>query len=76
MRKRGFIIYGCKNTLKDKFFQVANMGELSDSQVTCFLGALRLVMAELRRRARETANLPLLSAAISIPRRAQSRSRS
>jgi len=53
MRRRGFIIYGCKNTLKDKFFQVANMGELSDAQVTCFLGALRLVMAQLRRRARD-----------------------
>ncbi len=57
MRRRGYIIYGCKNALKDRFFQVANMGELSDEQVTCFLGALRLVMAELRRRSRERTEL-------------------
>ncbi|MFH2009552.1 MAG: aminotransferase class V-fold PLP-dependent enzyme [bacterium] len=53
MRRRGYIIYGCKAHLKDKYFQIANMGELSDEQVNCFLGALRLVMAALRRRARE-----------------------
>lgn len=76
MRRRGFIIYGCKNTLKDKFFQVANMGELSDAQVTCFLGALRLVMAELRRRNREMTSLPLMSEVSAVRRRAQSQSHS
>jgi aspartate aminotransferase-like enzyme len=50
MRRRGYIIYGCKNHLKDRFFQVANMGELTDEQVECFLGVLRMVLADLRRR--------------------------
>ncbi len=68
MRRRGYIIYGCKNSLTDKFFQVANMGELSDEQVTCFLGALRLVMTDLRRRARETdAVAPMLTEATPAP---------
>ena len=41
-----------KEELTDLYFQIANMGELTDEQITCFLGALRLVMAELRRQAR------------------------
>ncbi len=52
MKQRGFIIYGAKDALAGKFFQVANMGELTDEQITCFLGALRMVIAELRRRRR------------------------
>jgi 2-aminoethylphosphonate-pyruvate transaminase len=74
MRRRGFIIYGCKDALKDKYFQVANMGELSDAQVTCFLGALRLVMAELRRRVRETASQPLMLKVPAVVRHASARS--
>ena len=53
------------------------MGELSDAQVTCFLGALRLVMAELRRRTRETSSLSLVSEASAAgqhQRRAHARS--
>lgn len=53
MKKRGFIIYGCKPPLEDRFFQVANMGELTDEQIAGFLGTLRLVLAELRRAKRE-----------------------
>ncbi len=51
MRQRGFIIYGCKEALAGRYFQIANMGELTDEQITCFLGALRMVLADLRRRA-------------------------
>ncbi len=59
MKKRGFIIYGCKAALTGKYFQIANMGELTDEQITCFLGALRMVLAELRRAGtRESVPLP------------------
>ena len=32
-RKAGYELYGCKGALKDRYFQVANMGELSDAQI-------------------------------------------
>jgi 2-aminoethylphosphonate-pyruvate transaminase len=57
MRKRGFIIYGCKDALAGRYFQIANMGELTDEQITCFLGALRMVLADLRRKARKETSL-------------------
>lgn len=63
MKRRGYIIYGCKESLAGKYFQIANMGELTDEQITCFLGALRMVLAELRRKTREgqgnSAHFPL-----------------
>ena len=40
MRRRGFIICGCKSTLKDKYFQVANMG--------CTLPALSVARERIR----------------------------
>jgi 2-aminoethylphosphonate-pyruvate transaminase len=55
MKRLGFIIYGCKESLTGKFFQVANMGELTDDQITAFLGAFRMVMHRLRLEARRTA---------------------
>lgn len=55
MKQRGYIIYGAKDALAGKYFQIANMGELTDEQITCFLGAFRMVLAELRRRRRVTA---------------------
>lgn len=32
-RNAGFEIYGCKGELKDRYFQVANMGELTDEEI-------------------------------------------
>jgi 2-aminoethylphosphonate-pyruvate transaminase len=32
-REQGFLLYGCKGELRDSFFQVANMGELSAEDI-------------------------------------------
>ncbi|MBI4508246.1 MAG: alanine--glyoxylate aminotransferase family protein [Deltaproteobacteria bacterium] len=40
LKARGFLIYDCKQPLQGKFFQIANMGELSDSTLDSFLDAL------------------------------------
>jgi 2-aminoethylphosphonate-pyruvate transaminase len=48
LKQRGFIVYGCKEVLADRFFQVANMGELSESDIDEFLAATADVIAELR----------------------------
>ncbi|MDY0003125.1 MAG: alanine--glyoxylate aminotransferase family protein, partial [Polyangia bacterium] len=67
MKQRGYIIYGAKDALAGKYFQIANMGELTDEQIHCFLGALRMVLAELRRRRRAPAaieqGMPRISSA-------------
>ena len=48
LKQRGFIVYGCKEVLADRFFQVANMGELSTDEIDRFLAAAAQVIAELR----------------------------
>lgn len=48
LKQRGFIVYGCKEVLADRFFQVANMGELSGDDIDTFLAATAEVIAELR----------------------------
>lgn len=30
-RERGFALYGCKGVLPERFFQVSNMGEVTDA---------------------------------------------
>ncbi|MFH1130081.1 MAG: aminotransferase class V-fold PLP-dependent enzyme, partial [Pseudomonadota bacterium] len=49
LKKQGFIVYACKERLQKKYFQIANMGELTDEMVQGFLDTLALV---LRRAAR------------------------
>ena len=44
MKARGYIIYGCKDDLQDRYFQVANMGELSEEMVQGFLDTLAQVL--------------------------------
>lgn len=36
----GYVVYGCKPPLQDRYFQVAVMGEIPDAQVTGFIDAL------------------------------------
>jgi 2-aminoethylphosphonate-pyruvate transaminase len=36
-RERGYMLYGCKGTLRDRYFQVANMGHLSDEHISGWL---------------------------------------
>jgi 2-aminoethylphosphonate-pyruvate transaminase len=49
LKQRGFIVYGCKEVLADRFFQVANMGELTGEDIDAFLAAAAEVIGELRR---------------------------
>ncbi len=50
MKARGYIVYGCKDDLKDSYFQVANMGELSEEMVQGFLDTLRHVLEQAAQR--------------------------
>ena len=50
MKERGFIIYGCKDALKDKYFQVANMGDLDDAVIDSFLNTFAEVLSLCKRR--------------------------
>ncbi len=48
LKMRGYIVYGCKDVLAEKFLQVANMGDLSIEKIDAFLATAREVIAELR----------------------------
>lgn len=48
LKSRGFIIYGCKDVLADKFMQVANMGDLDSDAIDRFLATTREVITEIR----------------------------
>lgn len=63
LKARGFIVYGCKDVLADKFFQVANMGDLPMSRIEDFLATCAEVVAELRAAAAPGVELPAASPA-------------
>ncbi|MEZ4363390.1 MAG: aminotransferase class V-fold PLP-dependent enzyme [Kofleriaceae bacterium] len=48
LKKRGFIVYGCKEVLANRFLQVANMGDMPMEAIEEFLQAAREVIEELR----------------------------
>lgn len=48
LKERGYIIYGCKDVLAGRFFQVANMGDLSVDEVEAFLLVMTSVVSDLR----------------------------
>ncbi len=48
LKLRGYVIYGCKDVLSDKFLQVANMGDLSLQKIEGFLVVLGQVITGLR----------------------------
>ncbi|HET6610335.1 MAG TPA: alanine--glyoxylate aminotransferase family protein [Kofleriaceae bacterium] len=50
LKGRGFIIYGCKEVLADKFLQVANMGDLDDATLDLFLEHCAEAIADIRLR--------------------------
>ena len=60
LKARGYIVYGCKDVLADKFLQVANMGDLEDEAIDQFLATMREVIKSLRSRGRVPQN-PLAS---------------
>ncbi|MCC6749755.1 MAG: alanine--glyoxylate aminotransferase family protein [Deltaproteobacteria bacterium] len=44
LKAEGYIVYQCKAHLEERYFQVANMGELSEEMVRGFLEALERVL--------------------------------
>lgn len=52
LKERGYIVYACKDQLADRYFQIANMGALSDKMIQGFLDTLAHVLeqAAMRRR--------------------------
>ncbi len=48
MKRRGYLIYNSKEHLKNKYFQVANMGDLSDETIESFLTALEMVLIKAK----------------------------
>ncbi len=64
LKARGYIVYGCKDVLADKFLQVANMGDLSIDVIDEFLVVAGEVIANLRAGRNATA------AMLSLPSRA------
>jgi 2-aminoethylphosphonate-pyruvate transaminase len=52
LKDRGYIIYGCKDALQDRYFQIANMGELSDEHVQGFVATFGEVLARAKAEAR------------------------
>jgi 2-aminoethylphosphonate-pyruvate transaminase len=42
--ERGYVVYGCKPPLQDRYFQVAVMGEFADERVPAFIEALGAVV--------------------------------
>lgn len=55
LRSRGYVVYGCKDVLADKFLQVANMGDLSIDKLKEFLVVAGEVIAEIRSRSTQVA---------------------
>lgn len=51
LKDRGYIIYGCKAHLQDRYFQIANMGNLSDDHIRGFVDTLTQVLAHAAARA-------------------------
>jgi 2-aminoethylphosphonate-pyruvate transaminase len=49
LKKRGYIVYACKEVLADRFLQVANMGDMPIEAIEEFLQATREVIEEIRR---------------------------
>jgi len=71
MKGHGFIIYGCKGTLQENYFQIANMGDLSDEMLQGFVHTLQFVLYRARREAglslaEEPAGSPEFSAAAQL----------
>ncbi len=48
IKERGFIIYECKDKLAGRYFQVANMGALEESDIDEFLAAVEDYLDEVR----------------------------
>jgi 2-aminoethylphosphonate-pyruvate transaminase len=52
LKGRGYIVYACKDHLADRYFQIANMGALSDKMIQGFLDTLAHVLEQAALRSR------------------------
>ncbi|HKA89659.1 MAG TPA: aminotransferase class V-fold PLP-dependent enzyme [Haliangiales bacterium] len=50
LKSLGFVIYDCKPPLRGTYFQVANMGDLTDATIDAFLAAFAEALARARAR--------------------------
>jgi 2-aminoethylphosphonate-pyruvate transaminase len=50
LKARGFIVYGCKDVLADRFLQVSNMGDVDEDTIAEFLSIAGEVIADVRRK--------------------------
>jgi aspartate aminotransferase-like enzyme len=48
LKRRGYLIYACKDVLAERFMQVANMGDLPGSAIDDFLAAIAEIITQLR----------------------------
>jgi 2-aminoethylphosphonate-pyruvate transaminase len=60
LKSRGYIVYACKKPLADRYFQIANMGDLSDEMIQGFLDTLQHVLHQAARRTRRVGARPSL----------------
>ena len=72
MKRRGYILYACKDVLAHRFMQVANMGDLPVETIDAFLAETAAVIAELR----AAAGVPAEQASSAEPVRATAQKRS
>jgi 2-aminoethylphosphonate-pyruvate transaminase len=49
LKEQGFLIYRCKSLLKDKYFQIANMGALRQDMLYDFIFSLEKILDQLRK---------------------------
>ena len=49
LKKLGFLIYDCKPPLKDKYFQIANMGNLNDAMIYDFIFCAEKTLRKLKK---------------------------
>jgi 2-aminoethylphosphonate-pyruvate transaminase len=59
LKKRGYVVYACKEQMRERYFQIANMGELSDEMVQGFLDTLAHVLELARERFKQQRRSPL-----------------
>ena len=58
LKAAGFVIYDAKPPLKGRYFQVANMGDLSDETLDAFIDAFAAALARARQRRQPTVEGP------------------
>lgn len=59
LKQRGYIVYGCKDVLADRFMQIANMGDLDEEAIERFLSCMGEVIRTIRSEQRTVASASL-----------------